>query len=345
MAEYYSDTLQDGSRGGLPRFLSSTDQDLVCDAAGPEMVSVWPPKRVLTAGATSLAALMSSAFLAPDSTMQRSGMNAAVHIETVRVTPAPVQDSADLEERLAFAPRLQPHLAALTLLPEIDLAGASPIAPPPVIDDTLPDQLAALYSEPEPVSLLIVRNLPERATLSDGVPAGIGTWAIGGQDPGEIAGAIEGGLEEAVTAQVDLIGPSGATLATRAIELPAKVRVAGLQTRDTLAVAANGALSATKKLGPKRRAAAFKRKASVETAQEVPQRPKRRKRNTDDAYRAQAAKSEAKVEAQKTPVEEQGAFAKFFSMFTSGSSTSSTTSKSTREYDGSLRGLGMSPTD
>ena len=68
MAEYYSDTLQDGSRGGLPRFLSSTDQDLVCDAAGPEMVSVWPPKRGLSCGAASLAARMSSAVLSSDAT-------------------------------------------------------------------------------------------------------------------------------------------------------------------------------------------------------------------------------------------------------------------------------------
>ena len=173
MAEYYSDTLPDGGVGGLPRFLSSTDQEAVADAAGPDEPLAWPPARMMTTGATCLAALMSSAFLEPESGFQRAGMSAGVRIETVRVTPALVQDSADLEERLAFAPRLQPHLAALTRLPEIDLANATPIAPPPVIDDTLPDQLATLYSEPEAVSLLIVRNLPHGATLSDGAPAGL----------------------------------------------------------------------------------------------------------------------------------------------------------------------------
>ena len=73
---------------------------------------------------------------------------------------------------------------------------------------------------------------------------------------------------------------------------------------------ANGAVATATKLGPKRRAAAFKRKASLKIAQEVPQKPKRRKRNSDDAYRAQAAKSEAKTETstagvKETPVEEQ----------------------------------------
>lgn len=352
MSESFDDLLPAGSSAPLPRFLSNIEPLGANSDSADEFAAAWTSSRVTATGVAGAVALMSSAFLAPDGVMQRASLAAIPVVETVRVTPMPVVQSEGVEERLAFAERFGAHLQAMSRLQDLESVAVTPLAPQPPIGEAPP--LALPAREPESASLLIVRNLPEGATFSDGVAAGIGAWAIGGQDPQVVVAAIEGGIDEAMTAQVDLIAPSGATLETRAVDLPAKPKVASVS-KAAPWQAANGRMAKAEpgKLGPKRRAAAFKRKGSVKTAEQATQKPKRRKRRADDAYRAQAQKAEVaetgSAGVQGEPAEQEGALAKFFSLFkgSGGDSNSEAAAakESSRDYDGSLRGLGMSPQD
>lgn len=354
MAESHDEMLLPGGTGTLPRFLATMG---AADGVTPPAVdadAAWTAARKASAGVAGCVALLSSAFLAPEGTQQRAGMALPVQVATVRVTPAPVIDTAGMvEERLAFAERMGIHLAAMVRLQEVEAVAVTPLQPKTPLDDAEP-VAAVAAKEPEAASLLIVRNLPEGATFSDGVAAGIGAWAIGGQDPEMIVAAIEGGIDEAMTAQVDVIAPSGATLATRAVDLPAKPRVAatGGALRPAASPPARAAKAEPKVLGPKRRVAVFKRKPALKVAEQGPQKTKRRKRRANDAYRVQAQKAgtieTGNAGVQENPPEEEGAWSKFLSMFKgsgSGGGAAAQAQSTDREYDGSLRGLGMSPPD
>ena len=351
MSESYDDLMPAGGGAALPRFLLNIGPSQDTGIAARDAADAWTAGRAAATGAAGLVALMSSAFLTPDAPVQRASLATVPVVETVRVTPTPVlPQSEDVEDRLAFAEGFGTHLAAMARLQDVESVDVTPLAPQLPIDEADPLLLPA--HEPETASLLILRNLPEGTTFSDGVAAGAGAWAIGGQDPQVIVAAIDGGIDEAITAQVDLIAPSGATLETRAIDLPAKVRVASVsKVRPWQAAKAGMAKAEPGKLGPKRRAAAFKRKNAVKLAEETAQKSKRRKRRADDAYRAQAQKADAvetgNAGVQGEPAQEEGALSKFFSLF-KGSGSSATTESTAakepaRDYDGSLRGLGMSP--
>lgn len=346
MSESYDELLPAGGGAPLPRFLSNIEPLGAGRDGTDEIAAAWTSSRVTATSVAGAVALMSSAFLAPDGVMQRASLAAIPVVETVRVTPMPVVPSEDVEGRLAFAERFGAHLEAMSRFQDVESVAVSPLAPQLPIDDAQPLALAA--REPESASLLIVRNLPEGATFSEGVAAGIGAWAVGGQDPQVVVAAIEGGIDEAMTAQIDFIAPSGATLETRAIDLPAKPKVAPWQ-------AASGRMAKAEpgKLGPKRRAAAFKRKGTVKTAEQATRKPKRRKQRADDAYRSQAQKAEVaetgSAGVQGEPAEQEGALSKFFSLFkgsgADSSSEAAAAKEPSRDYDGSLRGLGMSPQD
>ncbi len=349
MSENDHDLMPAGGGAALPRFLLNRSQSDDAGIAARDAADTWTAGRTSATAAAGMLALMSSAFLTPDASLQRANLAPApVQVETVRVTPAPVlPQTGHLEERLAFAERFGAHLITMARLQDMESVGVTPLSPQLPIGDADPPVLPE--SEPETASLLIVRNLPEGATFSEGVAAGTGAWAIGGQDPDVIVAAIDGGIDEAITAQVDFIAPSGAMLETRAVDLPAKPKAASVSKPQPWQAAK--ARVAKVEPGPKRRAAAFKRKKAVQIAGETVQKSKRRKRRVDDAYRAQAQKQNA-IENGQAGVQdeagEEGALSKFFSFFKGGSSAKSeppATKETARDYDGSLRGLGMFPQD
>lgn len=349
MSESYDEILSADGCGVLPRFLSSVEPARDINVSTPDGDAAWTAGRAVATGVAGVAALMSSAVLTPQAYVRRASLAAVPAVETVRVTPHPImQKIENMEGRLAFGERFGVHLATTARLQNVESRAVAPSAAQSPLDDA--ESTLPTAQETETASLLIIRNLPESAMLSEGVDAGIGTWAIGGQDPQAIVATVEGGIDGAITAQVDVIAPSGATLETRAVTLPAKPKVASMsemwswQAASTVTAKADPGTR-----GPKRRAGNFKREGAVKVAQEPSQIPKRRKQRTDDAYRAPAPKT-SMVETgvagvQGEPGQEGGALSKFFSLFSGSLSNSpaSTASKApAREYDGSLRGLGMS---
>lgn len=350
MAESNDEMLLPGGTGALPRFLATKAADGVTLFAD-EAEATWTTARKASAGFAGCVALLGSAFLAPEGTHLRAGMAIPEQIETVGIAAAPAQASADVEQRLTFAEHLGSHLAAIARLQEVGSVAVTPLALKTPLDNAEPEALFE-KNELEAALLLIVHNLPEGATFSDGVAAGIGSWAIGGQDPEQIVAAIEDGIDEATTVEVELIAPSGATLESRAVDLPAKPRVAGEGgVRSGASQLARATKAESKPLGPKRRVAVFKRKPALKVAEQGPQTTQRRKRRTNDAYRAQAQMvgtlETGNAGVQERPPQEEGAWSKFLSMFNgSGGGNGSAAPKAvSREYDSSLRGLGMSPPD
>lgn len=105
--------------------------------------------------------------------------------------------AAEIETRLAYAPRL-----------------ADVVMAPPALQETIVNT-----RDPDPVGLLILRNLPDNATLSDGASAGPGSWALAAGDPGSLNASLGEGFGEPVTVDVELISRSGQQLGALQLRL------------------------------------------------------------------------------------------------------------------------------
>lgn len=72
---------------------------------------------------------------------------------------------------------------------------------------------------PDPVALVIVRNLPQTVSFSSGQSAGPGAWAIAAADLGLSGAAFGDGLDAPVAIDVEMISQAGVLLAELCMEL------------------------------------------------------------------------------------------------------------------------------
>lgn len=133
---------------------------------------------------------------------------------------------AELEARLAYGVRFGDHLTAADPARSSAKSAASALAAAMAgggeaeAFDTGPFEGDARQPSPDTqVSLLVVRNLPDGATLRKGASAGEGAWAMPAADIGELAGALGDGFDEPVQAEAEMVSPSGVTVRTARVTL------------------------------------------------------------------------------------------------------------------------------
>lgn len=361
MKSSFEESTEAGAEAEFPRFLTSVHAE-----AAPVLLT-WAAhaNSALHAGLTAASAsvaLLSSAYLAPEGT-HRASTVLPVAVMPVRIVRQEEPDH-DLESRLSYAASLQGHLSAMKEMPP---PVAVALEQPDILRDQPPSQLSMSSGDSaEPAALLIVHNLPETVTFADGVPAGIGVWAIGGQDAKELPGALKDGPAAAVDASVELISGAGVKLGDQSVVLPA----AADMVLDTVAPAVPSAQETIvaqevkppdKPIKRKRRVHVRKTTPDVAEAQKEEEkskpRAKRRKRMAEDAYRNPkpsprkaigedaAAPQEAPEDGDDKP---PGPVAKFFTWLKGDSKSDQKPDEEAvrpqpGDGDGTLRGLGMSP--
>lgn len=363
MAEYFDGPVGDGLESEFPRFLTSS----VRDEALPSVIN-WAAQlesatRAGLIATASVVALGTHAFLAPEGSAHHAAAIPKVDVMPVRIvrqTSEPAPDADADTRRLSYASRMQDHLTSVR---EVTVADAS-ILQADVAQDVPPNDLIKdETAQPEPASLLLVRNIPQGVTFQDGIAAGIGVWAIGAQTPEELVAAVKDAPSEPVAAEVEQINGAGVTLSTRTLTLQPKapsVPLAAVEPSQQETVTAEE-VAARAKPQLRKQVAHVRKKVAVveEAAEEPPPRPKvkKRKRRGDDAYRParspppEQAPADDVAEAQD---DKPGPIAKFFTWLKGGNAKpgedeaekpAQMAKPNILERDGTLRGLGMSPVD
>lgn len=363
MSGSFEETFEGGVHQPLPRFLLNGRAGAGETASWASLMAAklrWLGIPVAAGGV-----LAASVFLTPDSprgmTPAHAPIHEPIHAETIRVRPVRIavreaEPAASLEERLSYARRLQSQFAELDQMARI--------APAPLQETETVHEVPLATGGIETASLLLVRGLPENVTFNDGVPAGIGVWAIGGQDARELVAALKDGSPRAVVADVEVISGSGITLSQQTVELPAakEADVADVpasppsdaETVKAQDVAATAKPPVRAKKHVRRAARAAVAAAEDDDDDQKPKvKSKTRKRKTVDAYRmpkaaASLPDSETRADkaqaAQVAEQENQGPLGKFFNWLSGGSKNKGTAAPANDgEADTSLRGYGLAP--
>lgn len=357
MPAHFDETWDEETGRELPRFLST--QPAEAPASRRWLVAGNRMARYGAMAAAACVALFASAYLAPENAPKRADVSASVEVMPVRIVRQDILTDTALHERLSFARHLQTQ--GLSANPSsAPSATEAPSRLQQVAEAA--DTPVGRVTEGAAVTLLLVRNLPEGTTFSDGIAAGLGVWAIGGQDPKVLLDVIEKAPSQPVTADVDLISASGEMLGSQKIDIPAVgiastapiVAVSPLAAHDAAPMTESSpAKNENRQNRPRVRASTDVAAADAADGESSKQKPPRKKRQVDDAYRntrpAPAQAKTAQNENEKRADEPQGPIAKFFAWLAGGTKAASQngagteTAASSQYPRGTRHGLGMAP--
>lgn len=368
------DTLAGADPEAFPRFLAREAQD--ADGEKPPPLPRLPRigrtalARIILGTARvghggivhglAVACLSGLSLFATVAAEQRTQL-AGVHVAPPPLVRAPREDGAGLddvesvEEHARYGQHIQSYLAGREEHPGGALLKADALSPEADTAGELPPE--ALHgAQDEAVALLIVHGVPASVTFLDGAQAGIGSWAIAGQDPAELALAIKEGPGAETTASVEMMSAAGVSLATRSIAFHKAQGVgippsAAAPQTPAKAVRAAESSAAGEKRSFRNKSVVNARKAFKVALEE--RKAKRRARRVQDAYRAekmkeQAAADEAAVKKDAASEDQPGPVGKFFNWIKGGGSSATQQAADAPEPparppidESSMSGLGM----
>ena len=207
----------------LPRFLSR-DDGLLCRVSGTSGTTLQPPplprapwpvrvRRLATLALALVVVVPAAMALVAEGGRPKINPSQPESGAEARdqVTDA-LQIVAQLEARLGYAGNLAGTYqeAAASGQPgpnRRDQRAEATVSPTPSSE------------APDPVGLLILRNLPESVTFSAGGPVGKGAWAMPAGDPNQLVMTLGDGFDKPVTADVEMISQAGLTLGSLRLEL------------------------------------------------------------------------------------------------------------------------------
>lgn len=357
MPAQFDETWDEETGRELPRFLSTQPAEAARSRVSLAAVGM-KLARYGTIAATAGAAICSSAYLAPENAMRRADVSANIELMPVRIVRQDSLADTALHERLSFARHFQmQRLGGPVSSPSTAPETTGSIEQVAVADD----DVSSLPAVQEPVSLLLVRNLPEGTAFAEGVAAGLGVWAVGGQDAKEILAIVAKAPAQPVTADVDLIAASGATLSSQKIDIPAAdttppvpvAAVSPLTVQEASVTAESSPLKPVKRHHrPRARTFAHATASADANDDGLAPKLKRKKRSVDDAYRnpkpAAPQVKTAQRDSESIKEEPQGPIAKFFAWLKGGAQAASQNDESVEtaassQYRGTRHGLGMAP--
>lgn len=175
------------------------------------------------------------------------------------------------EARVAYAPALAEHLQEKAEAKETGGADTETVAP------------TSTWEMSNSIGLLVLRNLPEKATLLTGAQAGPGAWAIPTDRTDQLMTVLGDGFDKPVVADVEMVSRSGLSLGTLRLQL--------LKPEAAQAMAAASAAA-------EQAAVAEAERAAKASARKKKRRRLARQRNpasnyAGDAYSAQRATAQA----------------------------------------------------
>lgn len=139
-----------------------------------------------------------------------------------------------------------------------------------------------------PAAMLFVSDLPEGATLSEGAPAGNGTWIVGASDPAALHALVADGFETPVAVAVEQLDASGAVSATAILTLHKPAVVQAPAAVEPLAKSAEAGDGKSKMKRKRKRYA--KSTGGRWTASDAGGRRGQKRLARDDAYKGAACK-------------------------------------------------------